>query len=367
MPRPAKGTRLYLKGKGEHAYWIIKDGDRRIATGCRAGDRAAAEIRLAAHIANRYAPARSKRDLAAIPIADVIAIYLTDIVGHKPDPAQRKRDAARAERLLHFFGKRTLADIRGSLCRQYRDARGSNGGARRDLQDLSAAIGHHHAEGFHVEDIRVWLPPAGEPRDRWLTRSEIARLVWSAWSAREHMRRSHADKSARRLPTAKRTGKHIARAILFAYYTASRPGDALRASFHLGAGRSWVDLEAGIFYRKPQGKIATAKRQMPCRISDRLMAHLRRWKAKSCASYVVEYDGRPICSIKTGLDSAIARAGLGEGVSAYTLRHSRATHMLQAGISTWGVAEALSTSEAMIVKHYGHHDINAMRAAVNAR
>lgn len=40
-----------------------------------------------------------------------------------------------------------------------------------------------------------------------------------------------------RLPTRKRTGRHIARAILFAYYTASRPGDALRASFLDGPGR----------------------------------------------------------------------------------------------------------------------------------
>lgn len=98
------------------------------------------------------------------------------------------------------------------------------------------------------------------------------------------------------------------------------------------------------------------------------MAHLRRWQRVPCvASYVVEYDGGPVKSIKTGLASAIARAGLGAGISTYTFRHSRVTHMLQARITPWDAGQAVGTSEAMIRAHYGHHHPDAMRAAVNAR
>lgn len=190
MPNPAKGARLYLKGRGKSALWIIRDGAARIATGCRAGNRQEAEVRLAGYItekASRHQPPRSRRDPAHIPVADIIGIYLTDITERRHDAAGRKRSAARAERLLTYFGNRMLSDINGTACRGYVDHRRSDGGARRDLQDLSAAIQHHHREGLHVEHVRVWLPPRGGRRERILTRSQIARLVWAAWSYRSPM------------------------------------------------------------------------------------------------------------------------------------------------------------------------------------
>ena len=180
MPRPAKGTRLYLKGSGESAVWIIRDGEKRVSTGCRASDRHGAEIRLAEYISARHAPERSKRDIDRIPVADIIAIYLTDVVGRIIDQRQRRQAAARAERLIRFFGSKGLHEINGYQCRAYAKERGNDGGARRDLQDLSAAIQHHHREGYHREHVRIWLPPRGEPRERWLTRDELARLVWAA-------------------------------------------------------------------------------------------------------------------------------------------------------------------------------------------
>jgi hypothetical protein len=42
-------------------------------------------------------------------------------------------------------------------------------------------------------------------------------------------------------------------------------------------GRSYVDLDRGIFYRKAIGKRTTKKRQTPAPIPPRLLAHLRRW------------------------------------------------------------------------------------------
>ena len=85
------------------------------------------------------------------------------------EQARPDKAAERAGRLLEFFGHRTLDEITGALCREYvssRDGmgratkkdggkRGSGGGARRDLEDLRAAIGHHHREGLHREDVRV--------------------------------------------------------------------------------------------------------------------------------------------------------------------------------------------------------------------
>lgn len=366
MPRPSKGPRLYLRQReGSQAVWTIRDGSTFISTGCADGDRAGAEAALGKYLSEKHQPARGERRLCDVQIADVLTIYARDVV---PSQANQRAALGRVERLGLWWVDRTLADVNGRSCRAYADSRPSLGGARRDLQDLAAAIGHHHAEGYHREVVKVVLPPAGKRRERWLTRSEIAALVWAAWTMREQMRRSHSDKTAERLPTRKRTGRHIARAILLAYYTGSRIGTVLTASYHAGAGRSYIDLDSGLWFRLPEGKVETAKRQPPTPLGSRILAHLRRWKRCQCvANYVVEWEGLPVLSIKTAFGRAVAAAGLGDDVSPHTLRHSRATHMKRAGISSWEVAGALGMSEAMVEKVYGHMSPNFLRGAVNVR
>jgi hypothetical protein len=96
--------------------WLIKDRGRQISTGFGAGDRAEAEKQLAAYIAEKYQPVRRERPLSEIKIADVIRIYLDDVV---PSQARPEKAAERAERLLQFFGMMTLDRITGALCRDY--------------------------------------------------------------------------------------------------------------------------------------------------------------------------------------------------------------------------------------------------------
>ena len=192
----SKGARLWLRperaagGRAERAVWIIRDGGVDKSTGCGASERAEAERQLATHIAAEYAPERRERHLASILVADVINIYLTDVA---PGHAAPAKTVERCLRLAEFFGDKTLGDVTGALCRAYTNSRqgrgrtnkGSGGGARRDLQDLAAAINHHAKEGFHREIVRVVLPPKGEARQRWLTRDEAARLLRVCRSTRE--------------------------------------------------------------------------------------------------------------------------------------------------------------------------------------
>ena len=70
--------------------------------------------------------------------------------------------------------------------------------------------------------------------------------------------------------------RHIARFILIGLYTGTRAGAIASASPYAEPGRSYVDLERGIFYRKAIGKRATKKRQPPAPVPPRLLAHLRR-------------------------------------------------------------------------------------------
>jgi integrase len=96
----------------------------------------------------------------------------------------------------------------------------------------------------------MWFPPKPEGRERWLTRSEVARLLWAA----------------RRSP-------HLSRFIIVAYYTGTRSGAVLALQW------SWIDLRAGVMRRRAPGEAELAtKRRPPVRLGERLLSHLRRWR-----------------------------------------------------------------------------------------
>jgi hypothetical protein len=98
-------------------------------------------------------------------------------------------------------------------------------------------------------------------------------------------------------------------------------------------GRSFVNLDHGIFYRKPIGKRATKKRQTPAPIPPRLLTHLRRWKSrKLMATCFVEFNGKPVASVKRGFQSAVRLASLPGRVTPHTLRHTAATWLMQHGV-----------------------------------
>lgn len=359
MPRPRKQARLWLRParRDEHgrivdpARFIIKDGSRQIGTGCGEGQREEAERRFASYLQQKYEPDRQQRDLTEVRLEDVINVFIHDRAHAHARP---KKTAERLDRLLDFFTGRTLADINGALCREYvswregkgRTVKGGGGGAKRDLEDLRAAINHHHKEGLHREVVRVVLPKRGQARQRWLSRDEFARLLWICWRTRELQ-------DGR--PTLKRPLRHLCRFLILAIYTGSRPGVVMTAAWDRGPGRSWVDVDGARFYRQPEGGIANNKRQTPVKMAPRLAAHMRRWRAKDGgAGHVVTFGGLRVESVKTALNRACELAGLGEGVSAYTLRHTAATWLVAKGLPTRKVADFLGTSEGMIVKHYGH-------------
>ncbi|WP_311924681.1 tyrosine-type recombinase/integrase [Microvirga sp. 3-52] len=101
------------------------------------------------------------------------------------------------------------------------------------------------------------------------------------------------------------------------------------------------------------------------RLPDRLLAHLRRWRAQG-QLYAVEWNGKPI---GTGLEKAFRRAcedaGL-EGVTPHTLRHTAATWLMQRGTDLWEAAGFLGMTVETLEKTYGHHHADFQRqAAVN--
>jgi integrase len=229
------------------------------------------------------------------------------------------------------------------------------GGARRDLEDLRAAIGHHANEGLHRRNVRVKLPEQGSPRQRWLSRAEVARLLWVCHTHREIQEG---------VATKKRPLRHLVRFILLGVYTGSRPGVLLTASWERGPGRSWIDVDAGLFYRLPEGARETNKRQPPVPIPPQLLRHLRRWRRRDNAhGFVVRFNDEAINSTKTAMRTAARLAGLGVGVSAYTLRHTAGTWLMERDVSIWMAARYLGRSPEVIEKNYAHHSPSFLREA----
>lgn len=131
---------------------------------------------------------------------------------------------------------------------------------------------------------------------------------------------------------------------------------------------SMVNLETGIMQRKERGAVQTKKRSPPVKIGDRLLSHLRRWKKMDGnAAYVVAFRGKAISRPVSSWERIRVAAGLPEYVVPHVLRHSRATHMLRAGVSLWEASNALGMSVEVLAKVYGHHAPDWQKDAANVR
>jgi integrase len=307
-----------------------------------------------------------RRDIEEIDCADVLSIYLADAgeAGNEFDDLN-----ARIGRLNDFWGGKMLAAVNSHECGEYVRHRGNKGGSRRDLETFRAAINHHANQGFHRGIVRVSLPPKGEPRDRWLTRDEAAALIWHCWRYREKQTVHSGKGKGRPVFTNKRPLRHIARFILIGIYTGTRASAIATASPYAEQGRSFVDLERGIFYRKQIGKRATKKRQTPAPVPvpQRLLAHMRRWaRLKLIAECFVEFNGKPVASVKKGFSTAVGLARPTGRVTPHTLRHTAATWLMQRGVPVWEAAGFLGMSTEVPLSTYGHHHPDFLHGAANA-
>ena len=362
MPRRAKGPRLWLRparrdarGHITHqATWFIRDaGGYSRSTECVQDDIAGAERALARHIAAKHeAQARRKRPADEIPIADVLSIYKRDVALKRARPVAA---CARLDQLVAAIGDRYLSEINGGLCRAYAEARGSQSAARRELEDLRAAIGHAYKEGICSIKPAIALPDRPPSRERWLTRSEAARLLWAAWRFREEQHGHRTDRASR---------QHLARFILVALYTGTRAGAVCGASFIPSPTRGRIDTTRGIFYRRPQSRAETNKRQPTIPISPRLLPHLRRWELRGDVAPVTWY-GRPVLRISKAFRRLAIDAGMPD-VTPHTLRHTAATWLMQSGTDLWEAAGYLGMSTLTLTRVYGHHHPDHLKRASEA-
>lgn len=218
--------------------------------------------------------------------------------------------------------------------------------------------------------MQVTLPEKGLPRDRWVTRAEAARLILTCWRYRETQTIHRGERQGDKIEVPKWPLRHLARFLLIGLYTGTRASPILLASPIDAKGRSFVDLERGLFYRKPRVRAETNKRQPPVPLPRRLLTHMRRWhRLGIIKEYFVEFHGRPIKSVKTAMAHAVSLAGVPTelgNVTPHTFRHTRATWLMQSGAPLWEAAGYLGMSEKTLRENYGHHHPGFMQGALAA-
>ena len=348
MSRERKPARLWLEpekhyGDGrlkQHAVWVIRDGAVRRSTGRGARERAAAEDVLRDYLAERHAAAEPVADKSAVETAvvDVLRHYANE---HGQKVARPEELSFRLEKLVVWWAGKSLDEVNGRSCRAYALERGSIASARRELEDLRAAIRLYAADGLCREHVVVSLPAKGASRVDYLTRDQAARLVWHLYKSRE--RQGNAE-------TRKHHLRHAVPFVLVGIYTGTRSSRIWNASFVREEGRPWLDVDGGVFYRAAQGEsVSPTKRAGSVRIPPRLLAHLRRWRngvvregTRVPRRYVVEYRGRPADPKK-----ALAKAmddvyGEDHPFVRHTLRHTAATWLMWSGEDLGDIAAYLS-------------------------
>ncbi|OHV83694.1 hypothetical protein LCM4573_06190 [Rhizobium sp. LCM 4573] len=259
------------------------------------------------------------------------------------------------ERLIKFWHGKTVYQINEKTIAEYqKKARPGKPLAAtttlRELAELKSIINFGIQKGLcelrgHIIDWE--LPPPPEPRMTFYTRSEVAKLVWTAYR-RKNM-------AMGRPGVGIYTSKHIARFLLIAVKTGTRSERIETASFKNLPDRPWIDLENGIFYRAGvANKSPVNKRADPVRISDDLLSHLRRW-AKEGDDVV--RSPRGVGSTRKGffnLKHEVFTKDRAKVVNRHTCKHTCASWLMQKRVPLSIIASYLSTTEEVILKHYGH-------------
>jgi len=347
MPRKNKGVHIgYRKNRGWEVREYIGGRCHRHASGLSC--RELAEGELAKIIAQKQRPEMPEQCLT---LGEIIAYYIKE---QRPSGSSLKS----FERIIPFWANLKLKDIRKSKTYEYIDyrqneyerwkvlyghknrAKLSTATVRRELEQLQAAICYAYHDNIISIEPYIWKPDKSNPRLRWITKNEAARLLNAAKSN-------------------DRVRDYLPLFILIALYTGARSGAILNLRWNQ------VDLENGYidFSSSRDNKIKKAA-HIP--ISPKLVAHLKRQKKRGTdIGYVLHINQNRILSVKKSFSSACKKAGL-DGVTPHILRHTAASWRVQRGVSLHKVAKLLGhNSTQMIEQVYGHMHPDHLKEAID--
>lgn len=347
MPRRNRGAYLrFIKERGVfYIQWSEAGNIRKRSTGTANSGEAEAILSEFITIKNLAKQQFGPSDPENYEIVQALDLYAKL---HAPHTAAPERIAFALIPLINFWGSSKVAEITKETCRAYVQWRNKKPGTmRRELGTLRAALNFAHTESRLTRVPFVELPDKPDGKDRWLTKSEAARLLNQARLSQGHTR------------------LYLPLFIMMALYTGARKEAILSLRW------SQVDLERRRINFNAVGTRKTNKgkvREQP--IPDRLYTVLRLAKRRgSDLGYVIHRNGSRIKDIGDSNNGSFGRiahkAGLID-VSPHILRHTCGTWMAQRGVSMFNIAGWLGQSVERTTELYAHHHPDYMSEAKQA-
>jgi integrase len=217
---------------------------------------------------------------------------------------------------------------------------------RRDLSVLSAALNlaERHTKIPRAPAMLTIKP--NPPRERWLTRDEVAKLF-------RQMRKPHR-------------GKRFHHLMLFArlaLYTGARTGAILDLTWDR------VRFDAGLIDYRVPGRRVTKKARVISHMTPALRRMLLHAKKRARSRHVIEWAGQRIDRVAKAVNSHADLAGI-EDFSPHVLRHTFASWAVQKGVPIYAVGKALGQTVASTTERYAKlapKDIAAVMEAVRRK
>lgn len=302
-------------------YWRENGRPRRNSLHTR--DRAEAERKFAALLAKLREPNRP----ALVTVADCLAAYYEAKPQVIPRPA-----------LAKHFGALAPASIDQALCESYSKQRqAAVKTVHTEMGILRAALTHCQRLGW-ISAPFIWMPPNGEPRDRWLSHDEAGRLLAAC------------------------DQPHLRLYVAIALHTAARPGAILDLT--------WEQIlwDRGLINFHPPGRARTHKGRPLVKMTAELRSELEAAHAAKNPGgvHVVSWGRRQVKTVKRAFAAACARAEL-EDVTPHTLRHTAATWMAERGVPMRVISLQLGHSSTDVTERvYAKHSPEYLAEATDA-
>lgn len=270
-----------------------------------------------------------------VTVADIWTAYIADRKGRPIAETMGYTGKA----VLAHFGALRPDQIDADLCRRYAKLRKAEGIAQgsvwTELGHLQTALRWAHMTVRLIDFApHIDRPQKPAPKDRYLTRPEIDRLL------------------------AAECEPHVRLAILLMLTTAGRVGAVLDLTWDR------VNFERGQINLRGDA-VGPRKGRAVVPMNATLRAALTVAKEAALSDYVVEWAGGPIASVRNGFKAACARAGLAD-VTPHVLRHTAGVHMAEAGMPMQMIAQYMGHSNPQITfSTYARFSPDYMRDAAD--